>query len=1054
MLFEKPSSTISPKREEETLKFWEQEDIFKKSMKIREGAKKFVFFEGPPTANGTPHPGHVLTKAMKDLVPRYKTMCGYHVGRKAGWDTHGLPVELEVERQLGLETKQDIEKYGVEKFIKKCRESVFKYEAEWREMVTRGGFWVDMENPYITCTNEYIETVWWILGQFWKKDLLYEGHKVVPYCPRCGTALSSHEVAQGYKEVKDPSVYVKFEVKDQENTSFLVWTTTPWTLLSNVALAVGKDIDYVKVKTGDEYMILAKARLEVLKSKEIDFEIVEEMKGEALKGIEYDQMYKFVKPEKKAHYVIIGDFVSTEDGSGIVHIAPAFGEDDYRVGKENDLPVIQPVGMDGKFTEEVTPWKGVFVKDADIDIIKDLKANNKLLFSATVKHTYPFCWRCDSPLLYYARHSWFIKATAFKNEVLRNNELINWYPGHIKEGRFLNFLENMIDWAISRDRYWGTPLPIWVCQDCNHHHMIDSVANLKELGKDVPDDIELHKPYIDNIEVSCPKCQGQMKRVPEVIDCWFDSGAMHTAQWHYPFENQETFKENFPADWICEAVDQTRGWFYSLLVTSTFLHKAPAYKNVVVLGLICDKNGVKMSKSKGNVLDCMGLFDKYGADAVRWSLYTGTAPWNTRRFYEEGIAEAQKRYLGTLQNVYSFFVLYANIEKFDPTQHKMPVAERSEIDRWIISRFNHVTEEVRKAMDKFEVTWATGHMEKFIDELSNWYVRRSRRRFWSSDKSQDQISAFLTLWEILVGMAKLSAPFTPFISEEIYRNLVSKVDTNAPQSVHLTEYPTADQTVIDEELERRMDFIMRVTQLGRAARNESNLKVRQPLAEMKVVTTDSFEADTLKEMEYLLQEELNIKEVTAIADATALMKYVAKPNFRNLGKGPLKGMIPQIKAHLESVDGNEVKKHIDDGGYEFKLDGKPVTLKAEEVDLKAEASDEFAVQSEQKLSIALNKVLSRELVLEGLARELVNKIQFMRKEQGLDIVDRIKVGYDVIDEARKTDIDDTMGTFGDYISQETLAKSISNIDESITAVSEWNINGIKIKLGISKEASA
>lgn len=1049
MLFEKPLNTVSPKREEEILGFWEKEQIFQKSMTNREGAKKFTFFEGPPTANGTPHPGHVLTKAMKDLIPRYKTMCGCHVGRKAGWDTHGLPVELEVEKQLGMKNKQDIEAYGIEPFIKKCRESVFKYETEWREMVTRGGFWIDMEDPYITCSNEYIETVWWILGQFWKEDLLYEGHKVVPYCPRCGTGLSSHEVAQGYKEVEDPSVYVRFALKDQPNTNFLVWTTTPWTLLSNVALAVGEKIDYVKVKLGEEFLILAKSRIEVLKG---EGEIVETMKGKDLVGIDYHQLFTYAKPDKKAHFVIAADFVTTEDGSGIVHIAPAFGEDDYRVGKENDLPVLQPVGLDGKFKDEIEPWKGMFVKTADREIIKDLKESGKLFAAAKYKHTYPFCWRCDSPLIYYARHSWFIKTTAIKDEVIRNNELVNWYPDHIKEGRFLNFLENMIDWAISRDRYWGTPLPIWVCGDCKHHHLVDSIANLRELGKNVPEDIELHKPYVDNLELSCPKCSAPMKRVPEVIDCWFDSGAMHTAQWHYPFENKEVFEKNFPADFICEAIDQTRGWFYSMLVTSTFLHKSPPYKNVVVLGHICDKKGVKMSKSKGNVLDCIKLFDNYGADAVRWSLYTGTSPWNTRRFYEESIAESQKRYLGTLQNVYSFFVLYANIENFNPMDHVLPVEQRAEIDRWILSRFHHTTEEVRKAMDKFEITWATGHMEKFIDDLSNWYVRRSRRRFWSSEQNIDQKSAFLTLWEVLTEFAKLTAPFTPFIADDIYRNLVSSIDKNAHESVHLTDYPVVNQELIDEQLERRMDFIMRVVQLGRAARNESNIKVRQPLAEMKVVTIDAFEKEALKEMEYLLQEELNIKEVTAVSDTSSLMRYVAKPNFRTIGKGPLKGMIPQIKALLDAADGNEVKRQIDDGGYEIMLDDKPVILKAEEIELQAMASDEFSVQSEAKLSIALNKILTRELLLEGLARELVNKIQFMRKEHGFDIVDRIRVNYEVIDAEGRKDIEDSIKSFGDYISQETLAKSIGG-EADCGKPTEWNINGIKVNLSISKEAS-
>lgn len=1050
MLFAKPENTVSPKRELEILDFWEKEKIFQKSVSNREGAPKFVFFEGPPTANGTPHPGHVLTKAMKDLVPRYKTMCGYQVGRKAGWDTHGLPVELEVEKQLGLENKQDIEKYGIEKFIEKCRESVFKYEAEWREMVTRGGFWIDMDDPYVTCSNEYIESIWWILGQFWQKDMLYEGHKVVPYCPRCGTALSSHEVAQGYREVEDPSIYVKFTIKDKPDTKFLVWTTTPWTLISNVALAVGEDVDYVKVKLNDEFLILAKARLEVLKG---EGEVVETIKGKDLTGTEYEQLYTFVKPDKKAHYVINADFVSTEDGSGIVHIAPAFGEEDYKVAQQNDLPVIQPVDMDGKFTDEVEPWKGQFVKAVDSEIIAELKESGRLFLSARIMHTYPFCWRCDSPLLYYARHSWFIRTTAIKEEVIRNNELINWFPAHIKEGRFLNFLENMIDWAISRDRYWGTPLPIWKCTSCDHNHLVDSIANLKELGKDVPDDIELHKPYVDQLELRCPKCSAGMNRVPEVIDCWFDSGAMHTAQWHYPFENQQKFRDNFPADFICEAVDQTRGWFYSLLVTSTFLHKAPPYKNVVVLGLICDKNGVKMSKSKGNVLDCNLIFDKYGADALRWSLYTGTAPWNTRRFYEEAVAEAQKRYLGTLQNVYSFFVLYANIENFNPLDHNIPYSERAEIDQWILSRLHRTTEKVRKAMDKFEITWATGHMEKFVDDLSNWYVRRSRRRFWSSEKTVDQLSAFLTLWEVLKNFALLTAPFTPFIAEDIYRNLVCSLDKNAPESVHLDEYPVVIDEYINVELEKKMDFVMRVVQLGRAARNEANLKVRQPLAEMKVVTVDDFERSTLREMEYLLQEELNIKVVSAIADSESLVKYIAKPNFRNIGKGPLKSMIPKIKAHLESADGFKVKNHLEAGGYEFTLDGKPVTLKAEDIDLQAIASEEYSVQSEAKLSIALNKVLSRDLLLEGLARELVNKIQFMRKEQGFDIVDRIRVRYNVIDTDKRADVDDAIKQFGGYISQETLARAIDQGTEGVEGAVEWSINGIKVKLGIYKEAS-
>lgn len=1049
MLFKKTTGNVEPKNDKDILDFWKQKNIFKKSIDIRKDSPTFVFFEGPPTANGTPHPGHVLTKAMKDIIPRYKTMCGFKVGRKAGWDTHGLPVELEVERQLGIESKQDIEKFGIENFIKKCRESVFKYEREWRAMVERGGFWIDMDDPYITCTNNYIETVWWILGQFWKKGLLYEGHKVVPYCPRCGTALSSHEVAQGYDEVEDPSVFVKFALKHQPDTYFLVWTTTPWTLISNTALAVGSEIEYCKVKLGGQILILAKARLEVLKG---EGEILETVKGESFLGTDYIPMYDFVKPEKRAHFVISADFVSTEDGTGIVHIAPAFGEDDYKVGQANDLPVIQPVDNAGKFTDDVVPWAGKFVKTADPEIIKDLKDSGKLFYASKVKHTYPFCWRCDSPLLYYARHSWFIRTTAFKKEIMANNELINWFPSHIKEGRFLNFLENMVDWAISRNRYWGTPLPIWKCE-CGEHRFIDSIDELKKHSVEPLNEIELHKPYVDQIIIKCDKCGAGMKRIPEVIDCWFDSGVMHTAQWHYPFENRDVFQNNFPADFICEAVDQTRGWFYSLLVTSTFLHHAPAFKNVVVLGLICDKNGIKMSKSKGNILDCMQLFEKYGADAVRWALYAGTAPWNTRRFYEDAIAEAQKRYLGTLQNVFSFFVLYANIEKFNPCEHSLSYERREEIDRWIISRLNHTAGNVRKALDSYEVTRATQAMEIFVDELSNWYVRRSRRRFWTSEKTNDQISAFLTLWEALTGFARLTAPFTPFISEDIYRTLVCDIDSKVPESVHLTEYPVPDPAKMDETLERRMEFIMKTVQLGRAARNEANLKVRQPLAQMRVVTDKSEEIEWLNSMSYLIQEELNIKEIMPVADASSLMNYTARPNFRNLGKGPLKGIIPQIKNHLDSIDGATVKKHLDDGEYRIVIDGKPLVLDKNDVEISMTASDDYAVKAEGSLMVALDKVLTVDLIQEGLARELVNKIQFMRKESGLNIVDRINVAYCVSDPVHAGDIDIAIENFGEYVKQETLALTIKPIDDSFKNFTDWDINGVNVRLAIRKESS-
>ncbi|HNY13019.1 MAG TPA: isoleucine--tRNA ligase, partial [Candidatus Wallbacteria bacterium] len=728
-MFDKVDSQLKPERELDILKFWKENRIFYKSMEERKGSKPFVFLEGPPTANGMPHPGHVLTKVMKDLIPRYKTMCGQFVGRKAGWDTHGLPVELEVEKALGINGKQDIEKYGVEAFIKKCRESVFKYEAEWRKMVDRGGFWIDMEDPYITCTNNYIETVWWILKEFFDAGLLYEGHKVIPYCPRCGTGLSSHEVAQGYKDAEDPSVFVRFKLKNVENTYFLVWTTTPWTLISNAALAVHKDIDYVKASHNGQFLILAKAKLDELKG---EYEIVEEMKGEKLAGIEYEQMFKFVKPDKKAHYVCLAEFVTVTDGTGIVHIAPAFGEDDYQLGIKNNLPVIQPVNARCEYTDEVEPWKGIFVKKADPAIEKFMKETGILYKSGKITHTYPFCWRCDSPLIYYARHSWFIKTTALKDEILANNEKINWYPEYIKDGRFKNFLENMIDWALSRDRYWGTPLPVWKCESCKKIECIGSIEQLKKMSDNCPDDIELHKPYVDNVNIKCPDCGAKMKRVPEVIDCWFDSGSMHTAQWHYPFENKDKFNENFPGDFICEAVDQTRGWFYSLLVTSTFLHKTSAYKNVMVLGLIQDKDGVKMSKSKGNVVDPFLMFNKYGADALRWCFYSATSPWNARRFFEDAVMEAHNKFLGTLQNTYAFFTLYANIDNFDPTKYSIDVKKRPLIDQWILSKFNRLVKKVREDLDKFEIMAATTAFEKFLDELSNWYVRRSRRRFWKS----------------------------------------------------------------------------------------------------------------------------------------------------------------------------------------------------------------------------------------------------------------------------------------------------------------------------------
>lgn len=1049
-MFDKVDSQLKPESELEILKFWNDNRVFYKSMDERKGSKPFVFLEGPPTANGMPHPGHVLTKAMKDLIPRYKTMCGHHVVRKAGWDTHGLPVELEVEKMLGINGKQDIEKYGVEEFIKKCRQSVFKYEAEWRKMVERGGFWIDMEKPYVTCTNEYIETIWWILKQFFEAGLLYEGHKVIPYCPRCGTGLSSHEVAQGYEEAEDPSVFVRFKVKNQENTYFLVWTTTPWTLISNVALAVNKDFDYVKVKHNDQYLILAKSRLDELKG---EYEIAEEMKGEKLVDVEYEQMFTYVKPAKKAHFVCAAEFVTLDDGTGIVHIAPAFGEDDYQLGVKNNLPVIQPVNLRGEFTDEVTEWKGIFVKKADPSIEKYLHEKGILYKSGKIKHTYPFCWRCDSPLLYYARHSWFIKTTAFKDEILANNEKINWYPDYIKAGRFKNFLENMIDWALSRDRYWGTPLPIWICEKCKKIECIGSVEELKKKSEGCPDNIELHKPYVDNVFLKC-ECGGHMKRVPEVIDCWFDSGAMHTAQWHYPFENQDKFHENFPGDFICEAVDQTRGWFYSLLVTSTFLHKTSAYKNVVVLGLIQDKNGVKMSKHKGNVVDPFLMFNKYGADALRWCFYTATAPWNARRFYEEAVMEAHNKFLGTIKNTYAFFTLYANIDNFNPLDHKIDIKMRPLIDQWIMSKYNRLVKTVRENLDKFEIMAASTIFEKFVDDLSNWYVRRSRRRFWKFELDDDKKSAYLTLYEVLVGFAKLLAPFCPFITEAMYRNLVCKIDPNAKMSVHLTDYPEYKEELNFEELESQMALIQNVVYLGRSARNACSLKVRQPLAEMIIKISAPHEKEIINSMKELIDEELNIKTLTFVNSLDEYVNYTLKPNFPVLGSKYGK-LVPEIKKYLETTPNNDIAKAIlKSGEYKFELNGSEIILNKENVVTTSKSKDGFAAVIEGENGVALNTTLNEELIMEGYAREVVNKVQNMRKDSDFEILDRVKINYSVIDHAKEEIIAKSLKNFGEYVKHETLSENIIahayDSAKNSPEFKEWDINGIKMLIAVEK----
>lgn len=1025
--------------------FWNKEQIFKKSIENRKDAPNYVFYEGPPTANGMPHAGHVLTRVVKDLIPRYKTMTGYKVDRKAGWDTHGLPVELEVEKQLGISGKPEIESYGVEDFIKKCKNSVFTYEQEWRKMTERVGFWIDMDNPYVTYHNTYIESVWWALKEIFKKGLLYKGNKVVPYCPRCGTSLSSHEVAQGYKEVEDPSVFVKFPVAGKENTYFLVWTTTPWTLPSNVALAVKSDYTYVLVEHNDERLILAEGRLEVLDG---EYTVIDKFTGEELVSTNYEPIFPFFEEEKdKAYRVVTADFVTLEDGTGIVHIAPAFGEDDSRVGHEHGFPVLQPVDEEGKFTEKVSPWAGMFVKDADRGILKDLSNRNILYKSQKYKHSYPFCWRCDTPLLYYGRSSWFIKTTAIKDRLLEINKKINWHPEHIRDGRFGNFLENLIDWCLSRERYWGTPLNIWVCEDCGHQHSVGSIKELKELSKEPIGDIELHKPYVDDVIITCSKCNGDMKRVPEVIDCWFDSGAMPFAQFHYPFENQDHFKKHFPADFISEAIDQTRGWFYSLLVISTLLFDESPYKNVLVMGHVLDEHGIKMSKHKGNVLDPWKVLSEQGADAMRWYLYVASPPWLPSRFYQDAVSESQRRFLGTLWNVYSFFVLYANIDNFDPKQYTLDPKDRSELDRWLLSKTNSVNKKIRQALDNQDITGAARTLESLIDDISNWYVRRSRERYWKSEMDNDKIAAYLTLYETLVNFIKMAAPFVPFITEEIYQNLVRVPFSDAQESIHLCDYPEVNENLIDKQLEYKMELARKVVELGRAARNKGKVKNRQPLMKMMVQLRNYDDRILLTELSDIIKEELNIKKIEYIDVAEEYFTYTLKPRFDLLGPkyGKLMSAIAKAISSANAID--LINKAREDGKVTIDVNGQTLTIMENELDVRAQDKEGFCAEGEGGYYVVLDTTITPELMFEGLAREMVSKIQNMRKEAGFEVEDKIYIYYlgdDTIDEVIKR--------HGDEIKKDTLAivvEKVSPPEESFTK--ELNINDHKVKIGVKKD---
>lgn len=1021
-------------REKETLKFWKNNRVFEKTNEKAEGKPVFSFYDGPPTANGKPHIGHILTRVMKDIIPRYKIMKGYSVLRKAGWDTHGLPVELEVEKSLGIDGKQEIEAYGIEPFIKKCKESVWKYKGEWERMSDRVGYWVDMDHPYITYDNNYIESVWWSLKEIDKKGLLYRGFKIVPYCPRCGTALSSHEVAQGYKDVREKSAYVKFALKSQQNTYFLAWTTTPWTLPSNVALCMNADEDYARIKSGEEYYILADALVSAV-FEEGTYEKIDVKKGKEYEFVGYEPLFDFYTGNDKAFYITCDGYVTLTDGTGIVHIAPAFGEDDAKVGRKYSLPLLQMVDEHGRFPQDTGYLSGLFCKDADKFILKDLKERNLLFKEQLYEHSYPFCWRCDTPLLYYARKSWFIKTTAFKDLIIRSNDSVNWMPETIRKGRMGNFLENLIDWGVSRERYWGTPLPVWVCEKCGKKHVIGSRKELHELSG-CNEDIELHRPYIDKVTFPC-ECGGVMRRVPEVIDCWYDSGSMPFAQFHYPFENQDLFEKNFPADFISEAIDQTRGWFYVLLAISSVLFEKAPFKNCIVLGHVNDKDGIKMSKHKGNVVDPWSVLDKQGADAVRWYFYTSSAPWLPSRFAPEIVSEVQRKFLGTLWNTYAFFVLYAEIDKYDPSLCDIANVKLSVMDRWILSELNTLIDFVDKGLDKYNITDTSRAIEKFTDNLSNWYVRRCRERFWGSDMSEDKIAAYTTLYTALTTLAKLAAPFVPFITEQIYGNLVLPFFKNVPVSVHLTSFPVCDKAFIDTQLGETMDRVINIVSLGRTARNACAIKNRQPLSEL-FIRADKF--DSLPE-EYLdiLKEELNVKKVAFISDSSGFASYEIKPQLRTLGPkyGPLIG---KIREYLAQCDSTALVNAVRKGEtVTVSIDNTLVAFKEEDLLISDKNKEGYQTVSEKGITVILNTELSQELIQEGLMRELVSKIQTMRKESGFNVTDHIVVTYSCGEK-----LAEVIEKYKSEIMQDTLADSITAGSGS----SLKDINGEEISLSL------
>ena len=1021
-------------REKEVLKFWKDNNIFVKSVEKNEGGKEFSFYDGPPTANGKPHIGHILTRVMKDIIPRYKTMKGYHVLRKAGWDTHGLPVELEVEKILGIDGKQEIEKYGIEPFIKKCKESVWKYKQEWEVMSDRIGYWADMKNPYVTYDDKYIESVWWAISEMAKKGLLYKGHKIVPYCPRCGTALSSHEVAQGYKDVEDTSIFVKFKLKNANDTYFIAWTTTPWTLPSNVALCVNAKEKYTKIKVGEEFFILADTLISKL-FEDGTYEKIETKIGKEYEYTEYEPLFQYnLKLKEKGYYVTNADYVSLNDGTGVVHIAPAFGEEDYQVGLAYKLPFVQMINNEGKFIDAADDLKGMRAKDADSYIIEKLKKEGKLFKTLKITHSYPFCWRCDTPLIYYARSSWFIAMSRLKKELLKSNNSVNWMPDTIKQGRMGNFLENVIDWGISRERYWGTPLPIWVCKECGKLKVIGSKGELIKEGG-LKKEIELHRPYIDKVKIKCD-CGCDMKRTPEVLDCWFDSGSMPFAQWHYPFENKEIFEKVFPADFISEAVDQTRGWFYTLLAVSTTLFGKAPFKNCIVLGHVNDKNGIKMSKHKGNVVDPWTVLDHQGADATRWSFYTESMPWLPSRFSPENVSESQRKFLGTLWNTYAFYVLYADIDKFNPAEYKFNYSKISLLDKWIISELNSLIKFVDEGLNKYQITETARKIESFVDKLSNWYIRRSRERFWGSSMDADKVAAYTTMFEVLSKLTRVIAPYVPFVAESIYQNIERPFFADAKESIHLCDFPKVVGKYINKEIEDSMNLVLDIVVLARAARNKANIKNRQPIKKLIYTTEKELTGDFL----YLVKDEINVKEVEINRNASEFVSYELKPQLKTLG--PKYGkLLGQIRNELATKT-NEIMNAINSSKeYKFNVNGEEISLSKDDLLIYMNNKEGFASESSAQMTVVLDTKLTKELIEEGIEREFISKVQSMRKEAGFEVTDHISIAYRASGEVEEV-------LKKNNFMKDVLCDRVENEMKGFNKI--FDINGVETEVSIKK----